>query len=71
MPGSIRSPQPVTILPTGSRPLKRVIQKEVQNPLATSLLKQSYPEGATLVVDFRDGRFQFRSADTPEPAEVG
>ena len=54
----------------GARPLKRVIQKEVQNPLATSLLKQSYPEGATLLVDFRDGRFQFRSADSPAPARV-
>ncbi|TWU16803.1 ATP-dependent chaperone ClpB [Allorhodopirellula heiligendammensis] len=43
----------------GARPLKRVIQREVQNPLASALLRNSYPEGSTIKVDFRDGSFRF------------
>jgi ATP-dependent Clp protease ATP-binding subunit ClpB len=45
----------------GARPLKRVIQREVQNPLATALLKSSYAEGSTIKVDFRGGEFLFES----------
>ncbi|TWU55041.1 ATP-dependent chaperone ClpB [Rubripirellula reticaptiva] len=43
----------------GARPLKRVIQREVENPLATALLKHSYPEGSTVKIDFADGEFRF------------
>ncbi|TWT68278.1 ATP-dependent chaperone ClpB [Crateriforma conspicua] len=43
----------------GARPLKRVIQREVQNPLATALLKSSYPEGATVQVDYNGDGFTF------------
>ncbi|MFG0288441.1 MAG: ATP-dependent chaperone ClpB [Rhodopirellula sp. JB044] len=43
----------------GARPLKRVIQREVQNPLATALLKNSYDEGTTIAIDYRDGKFEF------------
>ena len=44
----------------GARPVKRVIQQSVQNPLATELLKGEYPEGKAVEVDFRDGEFTFR-----------
>lgn len=43
----------------GARPLKRVIQKEVQNPLATSILKNAYDEGSTVYVDFDGSGFTF------------
>ncbi len=43
----------------GARPLKRVIQNEIQNPLATALLRNSYPEGSTIHVDFRGEKFEF------------
>jgi ATP-dependent Clp protease ATP-binding subunit ClpB len=43
----------------GARPLKRVIQREIQNPLATSLLKNDYPEGSTVTVDFNGSEFVF------------
>jgi ATP-dependent Clp protease ATP-binding subunit ClpB len=43
----------------GARPLKRVIQREVQNPLATALLRSSYPEGSTVVVDYNGEEFTF------------
>jgi len=43
----------------GARPLKRVIQREVQNPLATALLRSSYPEGSTVLVDHNGEEFTF------------
>ena len=43
----------------GARPLKRVIQREIQNPLATSILKAQYDEGTTIRADFNGDRFTF------------
>ena len=43
----------------GARPVKRVIQQSLQNPLATELLKGEYPEGATVQVDYQDDEFTF------------
>jgi ATP-dependent Clp protease ATP-binding subunit ClpB len=46
----------------GARPLRRVIQQQVQNPLATEILKGEFGEnGARRVVqvDFRGGEFVF------------
>ncbi|MGI9474196.1 MAG: ATP-dependent chaperone ClpB [Rubripirellula sp.] len=44
----------------GARPLKRVIQREIQNPMATALLKGSYEEGATVYLDYNGDQFTFR-----------
>ena len=46
----------------GARPLKRVIQQQVQNPLATEILKGEFPEGAQVRIDFRGGDFVFERA---------
>jgi ATP-dependent Clp protease ATP-binding subunit ClpB len=35
----------------GARPLKRVLQRDVENPLALSILKGEYVEGDTVIVD--------------------
>ncbi len=43
----------------GARPLKRVIQREIQNPLATALLKNTYEEGSTVYVDYNGSEFTF------------
>jgi ATP-dependent Clp protease ATP-binding subunit ClpB len=40
----------------GARPLKRVIQRELQNPLATMLLSGAIKDGDTVKVTIRDGR---------------
>ncbi len=45
----------------GARPLKRVIQQQIQNPLARELLKAQVPEGTKIRVDFRDGEFTFET----------
>ncbi|OAN48607.1 ATP-dependent chaperone ClpB [Chloroflexus islandicus] len=44
----------------GARPLKRVIQQRIQNPLALQLLQGAFPEGSTIVVDVENGNFVFR-----------
>jgi len=46
----------------GARPLKRVIQQRIQNPLATEILEGKHAEGSTTRVDVRDGEFTFESA---------
>jgi ATP-dependent Clp protease ATP-binding subunit ClpB len=43
----------------GARPLKRVIQREIQDPLALALLQSDFTEGDTVRVDARDGRVTF------------
>jgi ATP-dependent Clp protease ATP-binding subunit ClpB len=43
----------------GARPLKRVIQREIQDPLALKLLQGDFGEGDKVTVDFREGQFIF------------
>jgi ATP-dependent Clp protease ATP-binding subunit ClpA len=43
----------------GARPLKRVIQREVQDPLALSLLQGEFREGDLVRVDVLDSRLTF------------
>lgn len=43
----------------GARPLKRVIQRELQDPLALALLRGEFREGDTVRVDVRDGTVVF------------
>jgi ATP-dependent Clp protease ATP-binding subunit ClpB len=50
----------------GARPLKRIIQQQVQNPLATEILKGSFPEGSLVRIDFRDGEFNFEHEEQHE-----
>jgi ATP-dependent Clp protease ATP-binding subunit ClpB len=50
----------------GARPLKRVIQRQLQNPLALALLGGQFTEGDTVQVEYRDGRFVFEKAREAE-----
>ncbi len=47
----------------GARPLKRVIQREVQDPLALALLRGEFAEGDTVRVNARDGRVVFEKVE--------
>jgi ATP-dependent Clp protease ATP-binding subunit ClpB len=47
----------------GARPLKRAIQRELQNPIATKILETTFGEGDTIFVDCTDS--------TQEPLRVG
>jgi len=46
----------------GARPLKRVIQRQLQNPMALALLDGSFQEGDTIRVDLHDDTLQFERA---------
>jgi ATP-dependent Clp protease ATP-binding subunit ClpB len=43
----------------GARPLKRVIQQQVENPLAQKILAGEFASGDTIRIDVKDGRFVF------------
>ena len=45
----------------GARPLKRVIQKHVQDPLAEKILAGEIKDGETILVDVSDGDLSFAS----------
>jgi ATP-dependent Clp protease ATP-binding subunit ClpB len=51
----------------GARPLKRAIQRLVQDPLAMMLLEGKFSEGDTVTVDAKNGELTFTSA-APVPA---
>ncbi|MBK8004152.1 MAG: ATP-dependent chaperone ClpB [Gemmatimonadetes bacterium] len=55
----------------GARPLKRVIQRRLQNPIALELLEGRFHEGDTLVVDRAGQGLDFRrEAPAPEAASA-
>jgi ATP-dependent Clp protease ATP-binding subunit ClpB len=43
----------------GARPLKRAIQRELQNPIATKLLENTFVEGDTILIDLVDDKLKF------------
>jgi ATP-dependent Clp protease ATP-binding subunit ClpB len=53
----------------GARPLKRTIQRLVQDPLALKLLEREFVEGDTVTVDVEDDRLVFRKEVTAEVVE--
>jgi ATP-dependent Clp protease ATP-binding subunit ClpB len=54
----------------GARPLKRVIQKELETAIGFNLIKGEIPEGAHVIVDHGDGQLTFTSrVDVPEDPE--
>jgi ATP-dependent Clp protease ATP-binding subunit ClpB len=46
----------------GARPLKRVIQQRLENPLATELLAGKFSDGDTIKIDAKQHRFTFEKA---------
>ena len=45
----------------GARPLKRVIQQRLQNPLATEILRGEFVGGSGIQIDCQDGEFTFQA----------
>jgi ATP-dependent Clp protease ATP-binding subunit ClpC len=43
----------------GARPLRRAIQRYIENPLAEEILKGTFGEGGTITVDSKEGEFVF------------
>jgi ATP-dependent Clp protease ATP-binding subunit ClpC len=56
----------------GARPLRRTVQRRIENPLARRILAGDFTEGDTIRVDYADGDFTFEKAAAaparePEP----
>ncbi len=51
----------------GARPLRRAIQKELENPLARLILEGRFPEGSLARVDALDDRLEFRIRPPASP----
>jgi ATP-dependent Clp protease ATP-binding subunit ClpB len=54
----------------GARPLKRAIQRLVENPLAKRLLEHEFAEGDLITVDAADGELTFEKAPAAAAAAV-
>ncbi len=48
----------------GARPLKRAIQRELENPIATKILEATFTEGDTISVDCVDNSLIFKKKQT-------
>jgi ATP-dependent Clp protease ATP-binding subunit ClpC len=59
----------------GARPLKRVIQQKVEDPLSDALLSGQFEDGDTVVVDVAEGESPCdtakRNLKNPEPVATG
>jgi ATP-dependent Clp protease ATP-binding subunit ClpB len=54
----------------GARPLKRAIQRLVENPLALRLLEGDFADGDTIRVDAEDGEIRFEKVGAAAEAAV-
>ncbi|MGH2740048.1 MAG: ATP-dependent Clp protease ATP-binding subunit [Actinomycetota bacterium] len=54
----------------GARPLRRTIQRFVEDPLAEKLLYKEFTAGQTIIVDAKDGEIVFESATPPDTPPV-
>jgi ATP-dependent Clp protease ATP-binding subunit ClpB len=54
----------------GARPLKRALQRMVENPLAMRLLEGDFTEGDRVRVDAQNGELVFEKAGAAEPARA-
>jgi ATP-dependent Clp protease ATP-binding subunit ClpC len=44
----------------GARPLRRTIQKLLENPISSAILRGEFAEGDTILVDAEDGQIKLR-----------
>ena len=49
----------------GARPLRRTVQRRIENELARRVLAGEFHDGQKVTVDFRDGAYQFTASDSP------
>ncbi|HEY9908583.1 MAG TPA: hypothetical protein V6D18_13370 [Thermosynechococcaceae cyanobacterium] len=55
----------------GARPLKRAIQRELQNPIATKILENTFTEGDTILIDLEGDQLSFNRRGAIGSGEEG
>ena len=43
----------------GARPLRRVVQRYIENPISTGILQGKFKEGVTIIIDVQDNNLSF------------
>ncbi len=54
----------------GARPLRRVIQRSIENPLSKGILSGEFTEGDAVVVDRAESGLSFAKSELPQKAEI-
>jgi len=54
----------------GARPLRRALQRMIEDPLSEKLLSKSFHAAATVIADARDGEIVFEMAQSPDTPPV-
>jgi len=54
----------------GARPLRRAVQRVIEDPLSEEILMGRFSEGDTIRAELEDGKVVFRKAEKAEPAAV-
>jgi ATP-dependent Clp protease ATP-binding subunit ClpC len=54
----------------GARPLRRAIQRMIEEPLSERILLKEFPAGLTIIVDAEGDEIVFRSVEGFEPPPV-
>jgi ATP-dependent Clp protease ATP-binding subunit ClpA len=54
----------------GARPLRRAVERHLENPLARRILSGEFPRGAHVRVDAGADGLTFEAAGLPEPADA-
>jgi ATP-dependent Clp protease ATP-binding subunit ClpC len=54
----------------GARPLRRTIQREIEDPLANEILKGVFKEGSTVIVDCDDEKIVFKGGQKRKKKEL-
>jgi ATP-dependent Clp protease ATP-binding subunit ClpC len=55
----------------GARPLRRTLQRLVEDPLSIDILKGRFKQGSTIVVDFKEKKIVFRSKRSRKSPDKG
>jgi len=54
----------------GARPLRRTIQREIEDPLASEILKGKFRSGSTIVADYKDKKILFKDGVRKKKKEL-
>ena len=54
----------------GARPLRRTVERRVENPLSKRILAGEFAEGDHVLIDYADGDYTFAKAPAEEPVTV-
>ncbi len=53
----------------GARPLRRVVERQIENALAKRILSGEFADGEKIVVDFKDDAYDFEKSDAPKSSD--